>query len=66
MQTLLYLHQVLFAVKRETRGAVAAEYAFLIAFVTIVAAVGMVSLGEGLLNYFSAFGNAIGGAAQQS
>ncbi len=66
MQTLLYLHQVLFAIKRETAGAIAAEYAFLIAFIAIAAVIGMVTLGQGLLDYFSAFGNAIGNAASQS
>jgi Flp pilus assembly pilin Flp len=62
----MFLYMGLFSVKRDKRGAVAAEYAFLIAFIGIVAAIGMVSLGTGLLNYFDAFGNAIGNAASQS
>lgn len=66
MQTLMFLHDILFAIKRNSNGAIAAEYAFLIAFIAIASVFGMVTLGQGLLDYFSAFGNAIGGAASQS
>ena len=66
MQILFYLHLVLFSLKRETGGAVATEYAFLITFIAIAAVIGMFTLGTGLLDYFSAYGNAIGNAAKQS
>ena len=66
MYALVYLSEVLFRIKRETAGAVAAEYAFLIVFISIVAAIGMVILGDGLLSYFTALGAAIGNSAQQS
>jgi len=66
MHALLYLHDVVFRIKRESRGAVATEYAFLIAFIAIVAAIGMVLLGTELNDYFTTLGNAIGTSAQQS
>lgn len=66
MHALLYLYGVLFRIKRETRGAIATEYAFLIAFVAIVAAIGMVLLGTGLTDYFTTLGNSIGTSARQS
>lgn len=66
MHALNYIFSVLFSLQRETRGAVASEYAFLVVFIAIVAAAGMLSLGQGLTNYFGAFGNAIGNAASQS
>ncbi|HZD54363.1 MAG TPA: Flp family type IVb pilin [Woeseiaceae bacterium] len=37
----------------DERGAVATEYAFLITFIAIVAAAGMLLLGNGLNNFFS-------------
>lgn len=68
MQTskLLAWCEILFRIKRETRGAVASEYAFLIVFIAIAASLGMVYLGVELGNYFQAMGNAIGSAASQS
>ena len=66
MRALLYLHEIVFRINRETRGAVATEYAFLIAFVAIVAALGMVLLGTELMEYFTILGNSIGTSAQQS
>ncbi|NKB49877.1 MAG: Flp family type IVb pilin [Alphaproteobacteria bacterium] len=66
MHALNYLYEVLFSLKRETRGAVASEYAFLIVFIAIVAVAGMFTLGTGLSDYFGAYGNAIGNAASQS
>ncbi len=66
MQILFCLYSVLFSLKREKSGAVATEYAFLIVFIAIAAVLGMVTLGQGLLDYFSAYGNAIGNAASQS
>jgi len=66
MRALLYLCDVLFRINRESRGAIATEYAFLIAFVAIVAAIGMLLLGTELNDYFITLGNAIGTSAQQS
>ncbi len=66
MHTLLFLQQLLFSVKRETHGAIAAEYAFLLVFVSIVAAIGMAFIGGGLLEYFSALGGTIANSADQS
>jgi Flp pilus assembly pilin Flp len=66
MHALNYLFSVLFSLQRETRGAVASEYAFLIVFIAIVSAAGMLTLGEGLTSYFGAMGNALGNAASQS
>jgi Flp pilus assembly pilin Flp len=51
---------------RETRAAVATEYTFLIAFIAIVSALGMVLLGTELNEYFAKLGNAIGESAKQS
>lgn len=59
-------YDILFRLNRESRGAVATEYAFLIAFVVIVAALGMVILGTELNEYFAKIGNAVGTSAQQS
>ncbi len=58
MHTVLYLHDVLFRIKRDTRGAVGTEYALLIVFIAIVAAIGMVVMGTELAEYFIAYGNA--------
>lgn len=66
LRNLLYLCDVLFRIKRETRGAIASEYAFLIVFVAIIAAFGMVLLGTELSEYFTKMGEAIGTSAQQS
>ena len=65
MHALFLLHEVLFRIKRETRGAVAAEYAFLIVFIAIVSVTGMLILGTGLSDYFSTLGLSIGTSAQQ-
>ena len=63
MRAFLYLKAVLYCIVRERRGAVATEYAFLIVFIAIVAAIGMVTLGTDLRDYFITFGNALLGAA---
>ena len=65
MRALLCLHKIILCINRETRGAVATEYAFLIAFVAIVAAIGMLLLGTELNDYFIKLGGAIGNSAQQ-
>ena len=59
MHTLVYFYEVLFRIQRDTRGAVAAEYAFLIVFIAIAAAIGMVVMGTALGEYFTIFGNAL-------
>ncbi|MFT5181098.1 MAG: Flp pilus assembly pilin Flp [Alphaproteobacteria bacterium] len=62
MRILLPLHEVLLRIRRESRGAVSTEYAFLITFIAIAAAVGMVTLGDALSDYLNVFGNALGDA----
>jgi Flp pilus assembly pilin Flp len=62
MRILLHLHEVLLRIRSESHGAVATEYAFLITFIAIVAAIGMVTLGDALGDYLSDFGNALGAA----
>ncbi|MFT5181100.1 MAG: Flp pilus assembly pilin Flp [Alphaproteobacteria bacterium] len=66
MHALLYLRQIIFCLRREKRGAIAAEYAFLLVFIAIVATAGMLVLGDGLVTYFSAMGLTIGDSAKQS
>ncbi len=66
MHALLHLYQILFCLRRETRGAIAAEYAFLLVFIAIAASVGMLIIGEGLADYFGAMGLSIGTSAQQA
>ena len=45
-------------------GAVIAEYAFLIAFISILAAIGMVVLGDDLQAYFQGLATAMDNASQ--
>ncbi len=59
MHALVYLYEVLFRVQWDTRGAVATEYAFIIVFIAIAAAIGMVVMGTALGEYFTIFGNAL-------
>ena len=66
MNALLMLVQIIFSLRRNTLGGIAAEYSFLIVFIAIVAVAGMLVLGDGLATYFSAMGNTIGGSAKQS
>ncbi len=58
MRAFTYLQIMALRLRKDKSGAVATEYAFLIAFIAIVAATGMTLLGENL----SAFFNDIGGA----
>ncbi len=62
MYALTFLHMMALRLKKDNSGAVATEYAFLIAFIAIVAAIGMTLLGQNL----SAFFNAIGVALQNA
>lgn len=66
MRALCYICEIFFRMHRETRAAVATEYTFLIAFIAIVSALGMVLLGTELNEYFAKLGNAIGESAKQS
>ncbi|MFT4745875.1 MAG: Flp pilus assembly pilin Flp [Nitriliruptoraceae bacterium] len=49
------------ALGADEEGATAAEYAFLLVFIAIVATIGMVVLGQGLLNIFDETGTTIDG-----
>ncbi len=62
MLTFTYLQSMALRLRKDKSGAVATEYAFLIAFIAIVAAIGMALLGQNL----SAFFNAIGVALQNA
>ncbi len=59
MRATVYLFELLIRINRERRGAVSVEYSFLIAFIAIVAAIGMVVMGTALGDYFTTFGNAL-------
>ena len=62
MYSLTYLQLLALRLKKDKSGAVATEYAFLIAFIAIVAAIGMVLLGDNLALFFEAIGDALAGA----
>lgn len=47
------------ALGADEEGATAAEYVFLIVFIAIAAAIGMVVLGQGLLNVFNDTGTTV-------
>ncbi len=51
---------------RNEDGAVATEYALLIVFIALLAAVGMIVLGQGLSGLFSAIGTTISAAPLSS
>ena len=57
-----YLHMLALRLRKDDSGAVATEYAFLVAFIAIVAAIGMVILGTELRDFFTAIGTALGNA----
>ncbi len=59
MYALTYLQLMAFRLRKDKSGAVATEYAFLIAFIAIVAAIGMVLLGQNLSAFFLAIGEAL-------
>jgi len=54
MKALGNLRSTLIRVFKDCRAAMAAEYAFLIAFIAIVGALGMVALGPSIADYFTA------------
>ncbi|MCZ6844468.1 MAG: Flp family type IVb pilin [Alphaproteobacteria bacterium] len=59
MYTLTYLQLLALRLRKDKSGAVATEYAFLIAFIAIVAAIGMSLLGQNLAAFFNAIGTAL-------
>ncbi len=62
MYSLTYLQLLALRLKKDKSGAVATEYAFLIAFIAIVAAIGMVLLGTNLSAFFNDIGEALANA----
>ncbi len=59
MYALTYLQLMALRLRNDKSGAVATEYAFLIAFIAIVAAIGMTLLGQNLSAFFNAIGVAL-------
>ncbi len=59
MNALIYLKSMCLRFTKSSSGAVATEYAFLIAFIAIVAAIGMTLLGQNLSAFFNAIGVAL-------
>ncbi len=59
MYALTYLQLMALRLRKDKSGAVATEYAFLIAFIAIVAAIGMTLLGQNLSAFFNAIGVAL-------
>ena len=59
MRTITYLQLLALRLREDKSGAVATEYAFLIAFIAIVAAIGMVLLGNNLSAFFNDIGLAL-------
>ncbi len=59
MYALTYLQLMALRLRKDKSGAVATEYAFLIAFIAIVAAIGMTLLGQNLSAFFNAIGTAL-------
>jgi len=62
MHVITYLQSMLCRLATDKSGAVATEYAFLIAFIAIVAALGMTLLGENLSSFFNDIGVALANA----
>lgn len=59
MYALSYLHMMALRLRKNNAGAVATEYAFLVAFIAIVGAGGMVILGENLYTFFEDIGDTL-------
>lgn len=59
MRACVHLKSLLRRLAKAKAGAVATEYAFLIAFIAIVAALGMVLLGQNLSAFFNDIGLAL-------
>ena len=62
MYALTYLQTLARRLRKDKSGAVATEYAFLIAFIAIVAATGMTLLGDNLSAFFNDIGVALANA----
>ena len=62
-RALSYLHALFVRFTVVNSGAVAAEYAFLIVFISVVAAVGMFLFGNDLQEYFQGLATALDNAA---
>jgi Flp pilus assembly pilin Flp len=62
MYALTYLQVLALRLRKDKAGAVATEYAFLIAFIAIVAAAGMGLLGQNLSSFFDDIGQALNNA----
>ncbi len=62
MRAFTYLQIMALRLREDKSGVVATEYAFLIAFIAIVAATGMTLLGENLRDFFTAIGLALANA----
>lgn len=63
MYALTYLQLLALRLRKDKSGAVATEYSFLIAFIAIAAALGMVLLGNNLSVFFNDIGVALEGMA---
>ncbi len=59
MRAFFYIQTLALRLRKDETGAVATEYAFLIAFIAIVAATGMTLLGENLSAFFNDIGVAL-------
>ena len=59
MQVVTYAQTLHRRLAKSKAGAVATEYAFLIAFISIVAAIGMVLLGDNLSLFFNDIGQSM-------
>lgn len=56
MHSWVYIQSLFLRLTKDDSGAVASEYAFLITFISIIAAAGMVFLGPSIADYFGAVG----------
>lgn len=61
-----YLQALFLRLMVVNSGAAAAEYTFLIAFISILAAIGMVLVGDDLRDYFLGLSNSLANASAQS
>ncbi|MDA0341278.1 MAG: Flp family type IVb pilin [Proteobacteria bacterium] len=59
MRAFIYIQTLALRLRNDKSGAVATEYAFLIAFIAIVAATGMTLLGDNLSKFFTDIGVAL-------
>lgn len=57
MYFLVYMQLLVLRLIKDDSGALTAEHAFLVTFVAIVSALGMVALGSGMIDMFTAVGD---------